>query len=239
MIVSINQPAYLPWLGYFHRIATSDVHVMLDHVQFEKNSFTNRNKVRTADGWCWLTVPVKTKGRFGDLAIRTVEIDNSTDWRARHWKTIRQSYRRAPHFEEHAPFFEQVYRREWTLLADLLRETTGYLLRALGITTRLLVSSDMSPQGAKDELVLDLCRKASADLYLSGALGRDYLRKELFEGAGIKVLFQDYRHPMYPQQYGEFIPHLSVVDLLFHCGGQSLDILMEGNLARHLILECK
>ena len=96
MIVSINQPAYLPWLGYFHRIAVSGAHVVLDHVQFEKNSFTNRNKVRTAGGWCWLTVPVRTKGRFGDLAIRSLEIDNSTDWRARHWKTLYQSYKRAP-----------------------------------------------------------------------------------------------------------------------------------------------
>ncbi|HMC74088.1 MAG TPA: WbqC family protein, partial [Terriglobales bacterium] len=80
MIISINQPAYLPWLGYFHRIAVSDMHIVLDSVQFEKNSFTNRNKARTAQGWCWLTVPVKTAGRFGELNIREVEIDNERPW---------------------------------------------------------------------------------------------------------------------------------------------------------------
>lgn len=110
MIVSVNQPAYLPWPGYFHRIAVSDTHVVLDHVQFEKNSVTNRNKVRTATGWSWLTVPLRTKGRFGDLAIRSVEIDNATDWRTRHWKTLRQSYGRAPHFAAHAAYFEDVYK---------------------------------------------------------------------------------------------------------------------------------
>jgi hypothetical protein len=228
MIVSINQPAYLPWLGYFHRIAAGDAHVVLDHVQFEKNSFTNRNKVRTADGWCWLTVPLKTKGRFGDLAIRSVEIDNSTDWRAKHWKTLCQGYKRAPHFDEHAPFFEQVCRREWTLLSDLLRETTGYLLRVLGITTRILFSSDMNSEGVKDELVLDLCRKTNADLYLSGALGKNYLREERFERAGIAVAYQQYRHPEYPQgKNGAFEPAMSIVDLLFNCGPKSLEVLMK------------
>lgn len=228
MIVSINQPAYLPWLGYFHRIAASDAHVVLDHVQFEKNSFTNRNKVWTADGWCWLTVPLKTKGKFGDLAIRSVEIDNSTDWRAKHWKTLCQSYRRAPHFEEHAAYFEGVYGRDWNLLADLLRDTTAYLLRVLGVTTTLRFSSDMDPQGAKDEVVLDLCRKANADLYLSGALGKDYLCEELFDLAGIAVVYQQYRHPEYDQGKGRaFESSMSVIDLLFNCGPKSLEVLMK------------
>jgi hypothetical protein len=225
MIVSINQPAYLPWLGYFERIAASDLHIVLDHVQFEKNSFTNRNKIKTAQGASWLTVPVRTKGRFGELAIRSLEIDNATDWRAKHWKTLEQSYRRAPHFDEHAAFFEQVYRREWRLLHELLEETNGYLLRALGIATPLRSSSAMDPRGAKDELVLELCRKAGAKAYLSGALGRDYLHEEIFQQAGIRVTYQDYRHPQYPQLHGDFIPQLSVVDLLFNCGGRSLQVL--------------
>jgi hypothetical protein len=228
MIVSVNQPAYLPWLGYFHRIAVSDAHVVLDHVQFEKNSVTNRNKVRTADGWCWLTVPLKTKGRFGHLAIRSVEIDNATDWRARHWKTLRQSYAHAPHFADHAAYFESVYARDWGLLADLLRDVTAYLLCALGITTPLTFSSDMAPQGAKDELVLDLCRKAHADLYLSGAHGRNYLREELFQRAGIAVAYQQYRHPEYRQVTArDFAPAMSVVDLLFNHGPRSLEVVMK------------
>lgn len=104
MIVSINQPAYLPWLGYFHRIAVSDAHIVLDRVQFEKNSFTNRNKVRTSEGWCWLTVPVKTASKFGDLCIDEIEVANERQWAAKHWQTLRLNYSKAPFFGQHAAF---------------------------------------------------------------------------------------------------------------------------------------
>ena len=133
MIASISQPAYLPWLGYFERIAASDVHVVLDHVQFEKNSFTNRNKVRTSTGWTWLTVPVQTRGRFGNSAIDRLEIDNSGPWSAKHWATLRQNYVRAPYFRAHEPFFELLYARRWDGLADLCREITTYLLEARNV----------------------------------------------------------------------------------------------------------
>src|SRR5207249_4338568 len=135
MIVSINQPAYLPWLGYFHRIAVSDAHVVLDHVQFEKNSFTNRNKVRTREGWCWLTVPVKTAGKFGALPINEVRIANENLWASKHWATLMLNYSKAPFFNQHAEFFEDIYTRRWEKLADLAREITEYMLNAFGIHT--------------------------------------------------------------------------------------------------------
>src|SRR5437016_6290091 len=126
MIVSINQPAYLPWLGYFHRIAAADVHIVLDHVQFEKNSFTNRNKIRTRDSWSWLTVPVRTAGKFGQLPINEIEIVNEKKWAIKHWQTLRFSYAKAPFFVEHATFFESVYARAWHKLVDLTGEITAY-----------------------------------------------------------------------------------------------------------------
>lgn len=225
MIASINQPAYLPWLGYFERIAVSDVHVILDHVQFEKNSFTNRNRVRTSSGWSWLTVPVQTKGRFGHSAIDRLEIDNAGVWSKKHWATLRQSYAKAPYFRTHEPFFEQLYGASWENLGDLCRALTSYLLDAFGIATPLVFSSDLAPQGAKDELVLELCRKVGADHYLSGALGRNYLREGLFREAGVSVSYQDYHHPTYPQVYSPFEPYMAAVDLLFNCGPRSLEIL--------------
>ena len=231
MIVSINQPAYLPWLGYFERIARSDVHIVLDHVQVEKNSFTNRNKVRTATGWCWLTVPMKTKGRFGDLAIRSVEIEGEA-WRRKHWETIRQSYARAPFFDVHAPAFEALYARDWTHLLGVCDAATRLLLDVLGIRTRLLRSSEMEPQGAKDALVLDLCRKAGATTYLSGALGRQYLHEEVFAESGIRVAYQDYEHPVYPQAHPGFEPFMAAVDLLFNCGPDAHAILSRGQGGR-------
>ncbi len=227
MVVSINQPAYLPWLGYFERIAVSDLHIVLDHVQFEKNSFTNRNKIRTAEGWTWLTVPVLTKGKFGDLGIHELEIDNRSNWRGKHWRAITQNYGKAPHFQEHAPFFEELYGQEWTRLGELCDAATSYLLKAFDIDTPLQKSSGMQPEGAKDDLVLDLCRKAGAKSYLSGALGRDYLREEIFEEAGVDVRFQDYQHPEYEQARRQgFEPYMAAIDLLFNCGPESRAVLL-------------
>ena len=231
MIVSINQPAYLPWLGYFHRIAVSDLHVVLDSVQFEKYSFTNRYRVRTREGSTWLTVPVRTGGRFGDLVIRDIEVADDPRWAAKHWATLQASYRKAPHFAEHAPFFEDTYRRPWSRLADVAAHVTAYLLDAFGITTPLVRSSDLAVTGAKDELVLNLCTATGATTYLSGPLGRDYLRTELFDAAGIEVAFHDYRHPEYPQAHPGFEPYMAAVDLLFNCGARSLDVLCAGQPA--------
>jgi len=228
MIVSINQPAYLPWLGYFHRIAVSDLHIVLDHVQFEKNSFTNRNQVRTANGPCWLTVPVATKGKFGDLSINKLEIAKEQRWADKHWGTLRANYRKAPFFAEHAPFFEQVYQKPWDRLSDLMNEITAYLLRAFCISTPLSFSSKMKAGGRKDELVLNLCREAGAATYLSGPLGRNYLHEEAFSATGIKVAYQDYQHPSYPQVYPGFESHMAAIDLLFNCGSHSREVLLSG-----------
>lgn len=228
MIVSINQPAYLPWPGYFSRIQASDLHIVLDHVQFEKNSYTNRNRVRTAQGWTWLSVPLKTKGRFGDLAIHQVEIDAGHDWPAKHWGTLRQNYGKAPHFAAHAHFFEALYARPWQNLAGLLEAATGYLLGAFGIRTPLARSSGMAVEGRKSELVLNLCRSAGAKVYLSGPLGRDYLDEAAFRQAGIEVRYHDYAPPAYAQAYPGFEPGLSAVDLLFNQGPDSARILATG-----------
>jgi WbqC-like protein family len=225
MIVSINQPAYLPWLGYFHRIASSDLHIVLDHVQFEKNGFTNRNRIRSAAGSAWLTVPVLTAGRFGALPIDALETDGRVGWRRKHWRSIEQAYGGAPYFEAHRPFFEDVYRREWPRLAPLCHEVTNYLLKAFGIQTPIRFSSELGVEGHKDELILALCRAVDATTYLSGALGRQYLRPERFREAGVELKYQDYRHPTYAQGPGPFTPMLAAIDLLFHHGPRALEIL--------------
>lgn len=224
MIVSINQPAYLPWLGYFDRVAASDVRVVLDHVQFEKNSFTNRNKVRTAAGWCWLTVPVSTSGKFG-CAIEKLEIAPGRDWRSKHWESLRMNYTRAEHFADHAKFFDGLFRREWRLLKPLMDEITAYLLAAFEIRTPLVFSSDLKPVGTKSDLVLNICRELKATRYLSGPLGKDYLDEAAFERAGIAVEYHRYNHPTYPQAFPGFEPNMAAVDLLFNCGTASSRIL--------------
>jgi hypothetical protein len=225
VIVSINQPAYLPWLGYFHRILRSDLHIVLDHVQFEKNSFTNRNKVRTRDGWTWLSVPVQTKGRFGDVAIDRLAIANERPWARKHWDTLRFNYQRAAHFEP--AFWEDAYARPWERLAELQRVTTGHQLQALGIATPLASSAELGAGGAKDALVLNLCRAAGATVYLSGPLGRDYLVPERFAAAGIELRFHDYAPPRYEQAHPGFEPYMAAVDALFCLGGDATRALLE------------
>jgi hypothetical protein len=225
------QPAYLPWLGYFHRIASSDIHIILDDVLIDRNSktkFANRNRVRTKEGWTWLTVPLKTKGRSAEMFLNTLEIVDDTRWAAKHWDTIRCSYSRARFFLEHRDFFAATYATHWTLLPDLVRSTTNYLLSALGIATKILHSSEMGVEGEKSDLILRLCRAAGATAYISGPFGREYLRKDTFDAAGIRILYHDYSHPIYPQVYSGFEPFMSLVDLLFNRGSESLGIIGQG-----------
>jgi hypothetical protein len=231
MIVSINQPAYLPWLGYFERIANSDLHIVLDHVQFEKNSFTNRNKARTKEGSTWLTIPLATKGRFGDLAINALEFAANDPWARKHWATLRMNYARAPFFKEYAPAYEALYTQAWPGFMPMVRAFLTQHLRDLGITTPLRFSSEMQVEGTKGELVLNLSRAVGADTYLSGALGRDYLDESIFTQAGIAVRYQDYAHPTYTQCQPGFEPFMGVLDLIFNHGLASREILLNHAVA--------
>jgi hypothetical protein len=231
VIVSIMQPAYLPWLGYFHRIGVSDLQIVLDHVEIDRNSktkFANRNKVRTKDGWVWLTVPLKTKGEFGNLQINRLGISDDERWAQKHWQTIRHNYAKAPYFAQHAAFFEGIYNRRWDRLVDITREITAYLLAVFGISTPVRWSSTMDVAGTKDELILNLCRAVGATVYMSGPFGRDYLHEERFQAAGIKVVYHDYVHPTYPQVFPGFEPAMAAIDLLFNCGPKSREILLTG-----------
>jgi hypothetical protein len=227
MKVSINQPAFFPWLGYFHRIAISDQHIVLDDVQFEKNSYVNRNRIKTQVDPLWLTVPLFTSGKFGDLAINKVEISHISKWQKKIIESVRQFYRKAPYFNDYFPFLEDTFiNHEWVLLNDLIKHLNKYFLNALEINTPLIYSTNMQVEGAKSELVLNLCKKVNCTTYISGPFGKDYLDKESFDSNGIEIHYHEYSHPVYPQLYKGFTPNLSVVDLLMNCGSESKNILM-------------
>lgn len=226
MRVGIHQPMYLPWLGLFDRIYKCDVFVLLDNVPYSKNYFINRNKIKTANGWIWLTVPVLAKGSFGQL-ISDVRINNKVNWQKQHWKSIYYAYKKAPYFSRYAEFFEQVYQREWTYLVEFVEELLFYLLRVLGIATKVVKASNLNVEGNKEELILGICKAVHADEYLSGPDGKNYLNLELWHENNVKVTFHNYHHPpAYPQLHGEFLPQMSIIDLLFNCGENSLEILL-------------
>jgi hypothetical protein len=226
MVISINQPAYLPWLGYFERIARSDIHVVLDHVQFEKNSFTNRNKIRVKEGTAWLSIPLATKGKFGNLEIKSLEFVPADKWKAKHWASLKMSYSRAPYFEQLREAYEAIYSCEWSGFMPFVRAMLAQHLLDLGIKTRLVFSSEIETFGCKSQLVLNICKSFAAKSYLSGSQGRAYIDERAFLDEGISLQYQDYQHPTYKQVWPGFQSHLGILDLLFNHGKGSLEILM-------------
>lgn len=235
MIVSIMQPAYLPWLGYFDRLARSDLHIVLDSVPLgtpNRNNFTARNRVRRAGagGECtWLTVPVAA-GQH-DILIRDVVLAQQPGWARKHVETVRHAYARAPHAVNLAPVTDAIQECAESpsgsspLLSTLLNATTARLCECLGIRTPTVLSSNLPVTGAKSELILALCVQVGATRYLSGPFGRDYLDLNTFAAAGIPVDFHDYAHPIYAQQGEPFVPYMSVMDLIANHGPDSLGIL--------------
>lgn len=224
MKIAVHQPQYLPWLGYFAKIAQVDRFVLLDNVQFKKNEWQNRNRIKTAAGWQWLTVPVIH--RFPQR-LSEVRIDRTAPWARKHLQALISSYTAAPFFGVHRPFLEELYTREWEWLAELNRVSLAYLIEALGIHTELVLASALGlPKDcvATARLVA-ISQALGADTYLSGAGGRDYLEVERFEAVGIQVCFQTFQCPRYPQRFGAFVPNLSIIDLLCNCGAASLQIL--------------
>ncbi len=232
MLAGIHQLHYLPWLRYFEKIARSDVFIVLDNIQYNKNGWQNRNKVKTASGPTLLTVPVHAA--LG-ATLDEVRIDTTAKWSRKHWATIEQNYASAPHFAEHAPFFESAYARTWGHLNDLNREILDYFVSALGIDTRIVYASDLNVPGVATERLVNLLRAVGADRYYSGAFALEqYLDAELLRAAGVSLAIQEWTAPTYPQLHGDFIPDLAVPDLLFNCGPDSLNVLLSGGAVKHV-----
>lgn len=224
-VVAVHQPNYLPWLGYFYKIAHSDIFVFLDNVQYERRGFTNRNRIKTLQGPMWLTVGVLTKGNWHQM-VSDVRIDDSVAWQEKHWKSIKQNYSKAPCFEEYAQRFQSIYQGSWELLADLNEAFVRDICRMLGIASvEFRRASLLHASGAGSELLAGICREVGADTYLSGFGGMKYMEEEPFERSAVKVRYYDFAHPQYHQLWGEFVPNLSTVDLLFNEGSGSLSIL--------------
>ena len=224
MNISIHQPQYLPWLGYFDKIESAESFVLLDNVQFAKGSFQNRNRIRTNDGWIWLTVPVITKGHFRQ-ALNEVEINNKVCWQHKHWQSIKINYNRAKHFKEHGPFLDAVYFKRWDRLVDLNVFITKYILSYLGIERKIYFASHLKIDGNSTDRLINICKCLNADTYLSGTGAYDYIDAAKFTKEKIKLKFQDFTHPAYNQLYSPFIPYMSIMDLIFNYGQKSLSIL--------------
>lgn len=227
MKLAIHQPHYLPWLGYLAKWAEADLLVFLDTVQYEKNGWQNRNRIKLREGARWLTVPVQAP--LG-TPIRDVRVDTRQPWRRRHAQTIEHAYREARHFPRYRASLVELYERDWAELLPLAIASAEWLAGQAGITTPTRLASELHIEDtdATGRLVA-LCRSLGADTYLAGRDGARYMDLEQFRRAGIAVRFQDYQHPVYDQLHGEFVPFLSALDLLLTHGDDALPILRKGD----------
>lgn len=222
----IVQPLYIPWIGYFDLIRRSDIFVFLDHVQFERRSWQNRNRIKTPQGSKWLTVPVEKKGRLHQAILET-RIRNDLDWGERHRKSIVHSYAPSRSFAEYSAMIDDVYSKHWEYLADLNIFLVKLIAEKIEVKSRYVRSSELGIDGTKTELLVNICKSLGADEYITGPSARSYIRPELFEKSNIKLIYHEFIHPVYHQLNGEFIPYLSVIDLLLNCGEDSHRIVWE------------
>jgi hypothetical protein len=232
MIVAAHQPSYLPWLGYFDKIAQADLFVVMDDLQYEAQNFQNRNRIKVNNGAGWLTVPLvrgSQRDRIIDKQIRNDGVNPKEHWQRRTWATLEIHYRRAPYFAAYAEELAEVYTRPWTSLVELDLHILRMAMGWLGLRRPILRSSSLGLEGQKTDRILDMCRKVGADVYLSGSGGSTgYLDVAALEDAGVTVAWQRFQHPVYPQRYPAlgFLPNLCVLDLILNCGPESREILL-------------
>jgi len=216
------QSSYVPWKGTFDLFRRADVVVLLDDAQFTRRDWRNRNRIKTAAGPRWLTIPVRTKGRFTQ-SVRETEIADP-GWALRHWRTLERAYGRAPRFREVRPLLEPLYReRRETSLSGVNRVFLEAIGRFLGIRAPLLdAPADGGAPGGPSARLLSLCRREGATRYLSGPTAREYLDASLFAAAGVEVEWMSYDgYAEYPQLHGPFEHRVSILDLLVHAGADA------------------
>jgi hypothetical protein len=219
----ILQPSYIPWRGYFHQIERADVFVFYDDVQYDHRGWRNRNRIKTADGPQWLTIPVLAKGHQTEqILIRDIRIAWDGPWNEKHWKTIHRAYAKAPYFKKYAPLLDAFYKKRPERLADFTIELTVALAAELGIGgKRFLRSSGLNGEGVKTGRLVHLLKKLGATHYISGPSARDYLDEDALKREGITLEYMEYRYPEYSQLHPPFDGQVSVLDLLFMKGPEA------------------
>jgi hypothetical protein len=228
MRVAILQPSYLPWLGHLEQFDYADLFIFLNDVQYTKNDWRNRNRIKGPQGPAWLTVPVRRLGLH--QAICDAQIDYTAPWADRHLRLLWQYYRQAPYYEAVVDLLRPRLLARPMLLQDLTIPLTLDLAAYLGCETETIRSTELGVDAVdpNDRLVA-LCRRVGATEFYEGAAGQSYLDVPRFEAAGVRVVFQSYQHPTYRQSFPPFVSHLSVVDLLCHYGPEALAVLRAGH----------
>lgn len=214
----ITQSNYIPWKGYFDAFSLVDEVVLYDEMQYTKRDWRNRNKIKTANGLQWLSIPVEVKGKYLQKINETKVIDQK--WRQKHWKTIYLNYRKAPYFDHYSGDFETLYQDESTFfLSEINFQFIEKINEILGIKTPLRWSHEFELRGDKTEKLLNICKDVNATKYFSGPAAKSYMDLSLFKAENIEVCWLDYsNYPEYNQLYGNFEHGVSILDLIFNEG---------------------
>ncbi|OGS50734.1 MAG: hypothetical protein A3J79_06535, partial [Elusimicrobia bacterium RIFOXYB2_FULL_62_6] len=224
MRLAIHQLQYMPGLRFFAKMRAADLFICLDDVQYEKREFQNRNRIRTREGWQYLTAPVIVKGKFSQR-INETELNPTYDWKTEHFKAIRLNYAHARYLREYLPQLEKLYSGTYARLGKLAAASTELLKNAFGIRTPARFSSEFKLASVSTQRLVDLCAAVGADEYLSGAGAKEYLDEKLFTAAGVKLAWQEFKPVPYPQAFEGFEPDMSALDLLLNCGPDSVKYL--------------
>jgi hypothetical protein len=226
MKIAIHQPNYLPYLGFFDKMNKADIFVIYDDAQFNKEDFHHRNKIRIYQGWKWLTIPVdKRVAPINEIKIRN-DVGNwkGINWTNAHFNEIKNNYKNTPYYKNYDGEIKKIYENMFAKLIDLNVSLIMLVKRAFNINTKIIFSSNLINKGEVDptsrssERLIEIVKALSGDVYLSGPAGRDYLDVSQFGKNGIKVEFQDFKHPVYKQHYDEFISNMAAIDALFNIG---------------------
>lgn len=217
-LVVIHQPDFLPYLGFFDRLLKADIYVVFDNVQYVRGSraWTSRDKIKTKNGEKWITVGIQ-KPPYGSL-IKDVLIQKNTEWRERSLNLIRENYRKAQFYREIMPYIEDLYSFQCERIMDFNLKSIKILMELFDIHIEMITASSLEASGKSNERIINIVKELGCHCYLSGVGARDYYNPELYEEAGVEVIWQKFEHPVYPQQFEGFIPYLSSIDLLFNCG---------------------
>ncbi len=223
--VAIMQPTYLPWHGYFGLMTKVDYFVVLDHVQFNKRSWQQRNRIKTQSGIIYLTVPVLSKGK-SDQLINNVLINKDLNFVKKHLNSIKHNYCKSDYFNYFFSKISKILNLNHSYLYDLNLDLIKFFKHELQIPAKLIFSSDLKVEGSKEKLLVDICKKIGADTYLSPPGSRDYLNDgNSFKKENISLKYFQYNKVEYFQQFKDFEENLSIIDLMFNCGENSFDVI--------------
>ncbi len=214
--LSIHQPDFIPYFGFFNKINKSKTFVIMDNVQLSKKGWTHRDKIKTKKGVEWITIPlIKIKNK---KLIKDCKIDHSINWGNKHLNLIYENYKNAKFFDEIFNILEKIYENKTDRLLEFNLNSLKILFEILDINTKIILLSELEVEGSKNELLINILKKTKYKTYLSGLGAKNFIDLKKFNNSGFSVVFNSFRHPVYDQLYDNFIIDLSIIDLLFNCG---------------------